>query len=41
VWNDVTVVDVSKALEPRAATTAWVEEHEVVARLAVSEVEPG
>src|SRR6266705_3528408 len=33
LWNDVAEVDVTAALEKRAVTTAWVEQHEVVARL--------
>jgi SAM-dependent methyltransferase len=37
VWNDAVEVDVSAALEGRAATTAWIAEGEVVARFAVRE----
>jgi SAM-dependent methyltransferase len=37
VWNNAVEVNVSTALERRAATTAWIAEGEVVARLAVRE----
>ena len=37
LWNNAVKVNVGSELEGRAATTAWVEEHEVVARLAVGE----
>jgi SAM-dependent methyltransferase len=36
LWNDAVEVDVGAALEGRAATTAWTEQHEVIARLVVS-----
>jgi SAM-dependent methyltransferase len=37
LWNEAVDVDVGSALAGRATTTAWLEEHEVVARLVVSE----
>jgi len=37
LWNDVVELNVGTALEKRARTTAWIEEGEVVARIAVSE----
>ena len=37
VWNDAVRTDVGAALDGRAETTAWTEDHEVVARLAVRE----
>ena len=40
LWNEATKVDVGAALAERAQTTAWLEDNEVVARLAVSEA-PG
>jgi SAM-dependent methyltransferase len=36
LWNEAATVDVGSALAGRAATTAWLENHEVVARLGVS-----
>ncbi len=39
LWNDVAELDVTAALEKRAVTTAWVEQHEVVARLVVGEAD--
>jgi SAM-dependent methyltransferase len=36
LWNEAAKVDVGSALAGRAATTAWLENHEVVARLGVS-----
>jgi hypothetical protein len=35
LWNTATEVNVGSALEGCAVTTAWIEEHEVVARLVV------
>jgi SAM-dependent methyltransferase len=35
LWNDAVRMDVGAALDGRAETTAWTEDHEVVARLAV------
>jgi SAM-dependent methyltransferase len=40
LWNEATEVDVGATIAERALTTAWLEENEVVARLAVSEA-PG
>jgi SAM-dependent methyltransferase len=37
LWNSAVDVDVTKALEGRAVTTAWISESEVVARLEVAE----
>jgi SAM-dependent methyltransferase len=37
VWNNAVEVNVSSALEGRAATTAWISEGEVIARLVVGE----
>jgi SAM-dependent methyltransferase len=37
VWNNAVVVNVGSALEGRAATTAWISEGEVIARLLVGE----
>lgn len=37
LWNEAAEVDVGSALAGRAATTAWLENHEVVARLGVSQ----
>jgi SAM-dependent methyltransferase len=37
LWNNAVEVNVGSALEGRAVTTAWVSEHEVVARLVVGE----
>jgi SAM-dependent methyltransferase len=37
VWNNAVEVDVGSALEGRAVTTAWISQHEVIARLVVSE----
>jgi SAM-dependent methyltransferase len=37
VWNEVVQVNVGSALEGRAATTAWIAEGEVIARLVVNE----
>jgi SAM-dependent methyltransferase len=36
LWNSARAFDVGSALEGRALTRAWVSEHEVIARLAVS-----
>jgi SAM-dependent methyltransferase len=35
LWNEAAEIDVGAALAGRAETTAWLEEHEVVARLVV------
>jgi SAM-dependent methyltransferase len=35
VWNNAVEVNVGSALEGRAVTTAWISEHEVLARLVV------
>jgi SAM-dependent methyltransferase len=37
VWNNAVEVNVGAALEGRALTTAWISQHEVIARLVVSE----
>jgi len=37
VWNNAVEVNVSAALEGRAATTAWTAQGEVIARLVVRE----
>jgi SAM-dependent methyltransferase len=37
VWNNAVEVNVGSALEGRAVTTAWISQHEVIARLVVSE----
>jgi SAM-dependent methyltransferase len=37
VWNNAVEVNVGSALAGRAVTTAWISEHEVVARLVVSD----
>jgi SAM-dependent methyltransferase len=37
VWNNAVEVNVGSALEGRALTTAWISEHEVIARLVVTE----
>jgi len=37
LWNNAVEMNVNAALEGRAATTAWIAQHEVVARLVVGE----
>jgi SAM-dependent methyltransferase len=37
LWNTAVEVNVGSALEGRAVTTAWISQHEVIARLVVSE----
>jgi SAM-dependent methyltransferase len=39
LWNNAREVNVGSALEGRAATTAWISEHEVVARLALAKAD--
>jgi SAM-dependent methyltransferase len=41
LWNEAAEVDVGSAIDGRAETTAWLEAHEVVARLLVPEAAPG